>query len=59
MATGPAEHNPFRDGTHAAETDEALPQETEQDQPLDEGPSGDNRPVGEHTAKGRPPLMEK
>lgn len=60
MSEGPAEKNPFRDETHAQETDEKLPRrQTEQNQAIDEGPSKDNRPIGEHNAKGRPPLMEK
>ncbi|MBV9849637.1 MAG: hypothetical protein JO250_08105 [Armatimonadetes bacterium] len=64
-AGGPPEHNPFRDQAHAAEAGdekaahnltEAL---TEQDQPNDAGPSADNRNIGEHQGRGRPPLMEK
>jgi len=61
--SGPPEHNPFRDRTfHANQVDEQPDLEDEQnaqDQPLDEGPSGENRPIGEHNGRGRPPLMEK
>ena len=64
-AGGPPEHNPFRDETHAAdvgdEKAEHDPNEapTGQDQPKDAGPSADNRNIGEHRGRGRPPLMEK
>lgn len=60
---GPSEHNPFRDRNFRANPNDEQPDledsVTAQDQALDEGPSKDNRPIGEHTAQGRPPLMEK
>lgn len=61
--SGPPEHNPFRDRNFRSEPEDEQPDLddhlTGQDQPLDEGPSGENRPIGEHTGRGRPPIMEK